>query len=259
MALHAPVKSSSDFTPAPAGPQPAVCCDVVDLGIQETQWGDKHKLWIVWLLSEIEPESGKPFIVVKRYTLSMHEKSNLYSDICSWRGVRMAPAEAEAFDLESLIGKTCLLNIVHTTKETGIYANVNTIMALPNGYHAPQIGDYKRHLHRSADENPRDVRNPHVGKNEKFQPNGHETPKPNGNNGQKAQQPQGPDPILLKMANNLQRAQDESMDKLAAGIEYYHKYIDDLPEELRQEAEKIIRSFEVGLELATTPDDDLPF
>lgn len=159
MALHAPVKSN-DFTPAPAGVQAAVCCDVVDLGLQQTNWGAKHQIWIVWLLSEIEPESGKPFLVTKRYTFSMHEKSNLFADVCSWLGLRMTPDQAERCDLEKMIGRPCLLNIMHNHKDGSTYANVNTVMPLPNGYPVPQIGDYKRHLYRDADENPRDVRNP---------------------------------------------------------------------------------------------------
>jgi len=160
MPLHAPVKGG-DFTPAPAGVQPAICCDVVDLGLVETSWGTKHKIWISWLLGQLDPESGKPYLVTKRYTFSMHEKSNLYADLCSWLSIMMSPEQAEKCDIEKMIGRPCLLNIVHNTRDGSTYANVNTVMPLPNGYPVPQMGDYKRHVHRDANENPKDARNPH--------------------------------------------------------------------------------------------------
>lgn len=163
MALYAPVETS-DFVLAPAGPHAAICCDVVDLGELEETWNGqtkiKHKIFISWLIDEAG-DDGRPHIVSKRYTLSMHENSNLYADICAWLGMQMTEEQAARCDVEKMIGKTCMMNIVHTTRPNGkTYANVQSIMPLPRGAAVVQIGDYKRHINRSAEENPKDVRNP---------------------------------------------------------------------------------------------------
>lgn len=189
MAMFAPTQGG-DFTPAPAGVQPAVCCDVVDLGLQETGFGTKHKILIYWQLNEVEPDSGKPFLVWQPYTFSMHEKSNLYADTCSWLGMRMTPDQAARCDIEKMIGRPCLLNLIHVHKGNSTYANINSIMPLPDGYPVPQIVDYTRHINRGAGENSKDVRNPH---SENYQPqssvdtgysqqpqNGHQPPAQNG-------------------------------------------------------------------------------
>ena len=73
-----------DFTPAPEGLQRAICADVVDLGMEESQWGAKHKVRVYWQLEERD-EDGRRFIVVKKYTLSLHRKSSLCADLTSWR------------------------------------------------------------------------------------------------------------------------------------------------------------------------------
>ena len=49
-------KELSTFTPAPEGLHQAVCCDVVDLGLKNTPWGDKHKIRIVWVTTR----GGRP-------------------------------------------------------------------------------------------------------------------------------------------------------------------------------------------------------
>ncbi len=63
--------------------------DVVDLGELNTPFGRKHKLSIVWELKE-KDEQGSHYIVGKRYTWSLNEKSNLRKDLERWRGAKFA-------------------------------------------------------------------------------------------------------------------------------------------------------------------------
>lgn len=58
MAFYAK-KSKSNFEPAPQGLHHAVCCDVVDLGVQETKFGKKEMLQIRWQLEERMEGNGR--------------------------------------------------------------------------------------------------------------------------------------------------------------------------------------------------------
>lgn len=117
-----------------AGLHKSVCCDVHDLGAMETQWGPKIKVLVVWELDEKHPDFEGPHRVNKRYSLSLHEKSNLGQDLESWRGKAFTEKERrEGFDLEKLIGKSCILNIVHNETDKGTYPNVRAVFPLQKG------------------------------------------------------------------------------------------------------------------------------
>jgi len=127
-----------EFTPAPEGLHLAVCCDVVDLGMKDMTFGGettkKHRVRVCWQIDDKMP-SGEPFIVVKEYTASLHEKANLRKDLEAWRGKRFTEPELDGFDLEKLIGVPCQLLVVHNPKKDGhgVWANIGSIMCAPRG------------------------------------------------------------------------------------------------------------------------------
>lgn len=139
-------ETGGNFKPAPAGAFAAVCCDVVDLGMKETEYAGtkslKHKIRVVWQVADVDPAIGKRPLVSQRYTLSLHEKAALRKDLQSWRGRTFTPSELQGFDVEKVVGASCLLNIVHSAD--GQYANVSAIMPLPKGMTAPTIEGYVR-------------------------------------------------------------------------------------------------------------------
>lgn len=117
------------FTPAPEGLHQAVCVDVHDEGIKETQWGEKQKVLLVWQIEARDDESGKRYDVRGYYTLSLSEKANLRRDLECWRGQKFTVDELRGFDLEKLIGANCQLQIVHNLADKGkTYANVQAIV-----------------------------------------------------------------------------------------------------------------------------------
>ena len=136
---------SRDFEPAPAGPAAAVCIDVVDLGMRDTPFGVKRKLRIVWAIdkrmkSPDRKTLGKPYIVGKHYTWSLHKKSNLRIDLENWAGKKFKESALvkDGYDVERLLGKPAFLSITHNVKDDGTtYANVTALMPLPDGMHAP--------------------------------------------------------------------------------------------------------------------------
>lgn len=129
---------SGNYTPAPEGTHQAVCVDVIDKGMQPNPFKDgalQHKIDIAWQIDELR-DDGKRFVVYKRYTLSLNEKATLRHDLESWRGRKFTRDEEMGFDVESVIGANCLINVQHksgTKDPNKTFANVAAVMALPRG------------------------------------------------------------------------------------------------------------------------------
>lgn len=162
---------------APDGIQAAVCCDVVDRGLVESEWqGEKktsHKVSIHFLLDEqipsrwshphtnevvmVPPElAGRPFGISRWFTLSLHEKSALRHFLKTWRGKDFTADQLKGFDLETLIGAPAAITIVHNYAESKdrYYANLEGISRLPKQWEAPTIPtDYVRIKDREQRDN----------------------------------------------------------------------------------------------------------
>lgn len=136
-------KKTSSFEPAPEGLWPAVCVDVVDLGMVEGQFGTKHKCRIVWEISE-RMKSGDPYIASKQYTVSLHEKSALHKDLKSWRGKAFTPEELAGFDVERVIGAPCQLLIAQEEKDGSVYANIQAVTKADKRNIVKPTGKYVR-------------------------------------------------------------------------------------------------------------------
>jgi hypothetical protein len=119
MAIWVSAGTHGDFRPPPEGLHSAVCVDVEDLGIRTGQYGPKHEVRIVWQLDLLDPESKKRFIVSAWFTLSLADKSKLRPFLEAWRGKKFTASELNQFDLESVIGANCQLQIIHTIKPDG--------------------------------------------------------------------------------------------------------------------------------------------
>lgn len=125
-------KPESEFIPCPEGLHHAVCVDVVDLGFKSTQWGEKHKIRIVWQIEDLNAENGRRFDARKQYNLSLHEKATLRKDLESWRGRKFTDIELRAFDVETVIGVNGQIQIVQELGEDGsIWANVQAVVPAP--------------------------------------------------------------------------------------------------------------------------------
>lgn len=133
--------NSSGFELCPAGVHIARACRVIDCGTRvDPTFGKKRRqAWIFWELPKCLRADGKePQLVGKRYTLSHNEKANLRSDLESWYGRHFDDAQLEkagGFDLERLVGRPALINVVHS--KDGKYANVASVMPLPVGMECP--------------------------------------------------------------------------------------------------------------------------
>ena len=144
MAIRTSNAGGGDFEHPPEGMRLARCFKIVDMGTHLNPVYSKeiHKAQIYFelpnTLMKDGPSTGKPFIVKQAYTLSHHKKANLRIALEGWYGKRFdtkALDQAGGFDLEKLIGRPALVNIVHS--EDGKYANIATINPLPDGMECP--------------------------------------------------------------------------------------------------------------------------
>lgn len=129
----------------PSGNYVARCYRMIHIGTNYDTMYDKNKdeIRITWELPTEtrvfdEAKGEQPMVIDGRYTLSMHEKSNLRKMLESWRGAKFTDAQAEDFDITKLIGVPCMLNVIHNTKEERTYANIGSVSPVPKGLPVPQ-------------------------------------------------------------------------------------------------------------------------
>lgn len=132
------------FTPCPAGSYLARCVKLIDLGTQTTDYQGETKVARKLLVSfevlddETRRDDGTPYVLSKRYTASLHEKSALRKDLASWRGRDFTPEELKGFDLAAVLGKNAFVSVVEQTKEGRTFANLASLMKPPKGMQAPE-------------------------------------------------------------------------------------------------------------------------
>jgi hypothetical protein len=129
------------FTPAPEGVHQAVAVDVIDQGLKPNPFKpgtQQHKIDIAWQIAE-RRDDNKPYLVYKRYTLSLNEKATLRHDLESWRGKPFTRDEEMGFDVESIIGANCLVNIQHKKSSDGSKTFANVISVMPTLKGMPKL------------------------------------------------------------------------------------------------------------------------
>jgi len=124
----------------PAGTHVARCIGTIDLGTQYSEkfGNSSRKVLVKWELPNELMDDGKPVGTSKKYTLSLNDKANLKKDLESWLGRGVTEEEQkEGFPLGSLLGKPCLLSIIHADSNGKTYANIAAVMAIPKGTEVP--------------------------------------------------------------------------------------------------------------------------
>lgn len=144
-------RRGGDYELAPAGTHVARCYAVIDLGMQDSQWGPKPKVHIRWeLCNEMMDNDGepRPFSVGATYTNSTDPKANLRHMLESWAGKSMTAEQEKAFELEGMIGKACQVTISHEAGKrdpSKTYATVKAVTPLAKGMVAPKMANQKLH------------------------------------------------------------------------------------------------------------------
>jgi hypothetical protein len=137
------VEDKGNFETTPTGMHLARCYRIVDLGTQKTEYmGEikfQHKIMIGWEVhatsedgTPIKMKDGRPFAMFKNYTLSWSEKATLRGDLQSWRGKPFTNEEMRRFDLKTVLGAWCLLNVIERAGKDGkMYVNVASVAPVP--------------------------------------------------------------------------------------------------------------------------------
>lgn len=147
MATYASDSGGKDFDPVPEGSHLAVCDMFVDLGLQDSNFGTKRKIYLRWQIPSLRMTWEKdgerhegPMAIGSKFTLSLHEKAALRQILQSWRGKAFTRAELDKFDVTTILGKPCLITVTHAPKDGGgVYANVGAVAKLPQGVPAPAL------------------------------------------------------------------------------------------------------------------------
>lgn len=140
MAIYAS-SSGENYEPIPAGNYFARCYMMIHIGTVTGSYGPKNMIRIGWEfpddLKVFDAAKGpQPMAISQEYALSMSPKSNLCKMLESWRGQGFTPEQRKKFDVTALLGKVCMINVIHKPAEadpTRIYANIGSISAVPKG------------------------------------------------------------------------------------------------------------------------------
>jgi len=127
----------------PEGSHLAICFGIIDLGTQESVYkGETKHLRQVLLLWELhgedqdgqplQIEDGRPLSIRARYTMSLSEKAKLRGVLESWRGKAFNAQELKGFDMRKVLGSHCMTQVIHTTRGADIFANVDSVTAVPS-------------------------------------------------------------------------------------------------------------------------------
>ena len=145
--MSIPIKEPiKDITPA--GNHIARCYMILHLGtILDSYKGEEKLLNKVRLTFELsnelkefrEGEGEKPYSISQEYTLSMGEKANLRKLVEGWTGEEIPLEKRKTFEIACMIGKVCLLNVVHRTAKTSgnKYAIISSTSPVPDGMAVP--------------------------------------------------------------------------------------------------------------------------
>ena len=131
----------------PAGTHVARCYQIIHIGtILDTFQGEEKLVNKVRLVFELPLETAdfgkgeQPFSIGRDFTLSMHEKSGLRAFVQGWLGKAFSDAEANKFDIATLLGKEGMVNVMHRTANTGrTYADIKGASPLVKGMTCPPL------------------------------------------------------------------------------------------------------------------------
>lgn len=135
------------FILAPEKVHHCVCVDVVELGKQKTRYSTEptEMVELKWQTSD-RMEDGRPYLITRKYNMTLGEGSSLLRDLEDWRGRPFTKEELVRFDLDTCIGANCLITLKHKEGERGPMQNVTRIEKIPTGSTLPKLKpmDYTR-------------------------------------------------------------------------------------------------------------------
>ncbi len=138
-------KGGGNYERPEVGMHVARCYGIVDLGThdnthpQAPTGAKTRKVMLFFELVNELMEDGRPFVVNKRYTASLNEKSILRKELESWRGKAFTNEELAGFNLKNILNAPGMVNLVakeNKKKPDDPYINIASITPLVKGMEA---------------------------------------------------------------------------------------------------------------------------
>lgn len=128
----------------PQGAHVAILYSIIELGTMEGEYAGqptlKRKIRLSWELPEETREFDgvqKPMVIGKKYTASLYEQSKLRPIVVGMLG-GLSEEQEENFDIKSLLGKACMVQVSHEEFNGRKYATVTSVTQLPKSMKAPK-------------------------------------------------------------------------------------------------------------------------
>jgi hypothetical protein len=150
--------AGGEFPLQPAGTHLAVLIQLIDLGTQKVTYegvtSEKRQVKLVFELhgDEAKLPDGRPMAISKTFGRSGHEKSGLRLFMEKWRGKKFTDEELAGFDFRTMLGKACLMNVVHKEMKDGTMAQIEGASRLMQGMAAPTPINDTLYISLDADE-----------------------------------------------------------------------------------------------------------
>lgn len=133
---------AEQFAPCPAGNHAARVCEVAFLGTVHVEFKgvakDVPQIKISFEIPGELREDGQPFVVSTMPMTASTNKKASFRKLCL--GI-LGEEPGNDFDSDKLLGKTCLINVIHNKSKTDpniTYANITGASPLPKGM---EVGD----------------------------------------------------------------------------------------------------------------------
>jgi hypothetical protein len=115
----------------PSGSYLGTLRELIDLGTQETNYGDKAQIRLGFELDECNAE-GRPYLVSQTYNFSSHPQSNFRAMIEEW--VLDPIADFSRYDLTDRIGAVAILGLQRQVAASGReYIKITSVLPPPAG------------------------------------------------------------------------------------------------------------------------------
>ena len=129
----------NDFQPHPEGEHFGTITEVIDQGIKETRYGDKHKLTIIIESQTALKDDDEPFALWVWVTLSSGSKAKLVELRQKLLRRPLSDEERKSFDAEEMVGRKVRYMVTHNFGDNGqTYANLVTWTPAEQGQAAKQ-------------------------------------------------------------------------------------------------------------------------
>lgn len=150
--MQAPQQSSKPRELVPEGNHVARLYEIIYVGeintnFKDDQGNDKwqEKVRLTWELPNITREfdgEEKPMVISREVTFSLYrsekQTATLRTIANALIGTPLKDEEAEVFDIDDLLGKTCMLQVIHNEYKGTNYAKAEGFGSIPTGMVVPE-------------------------------------------------------------------------------------------------------------------------